>query len=225
MTGQRSGDGRHRDSDHGRGVHGVSEDVRRLAWAEPATRITVDFRNLPKEPRNPAAESALLGALMLSKRCLDELLPVLRTEHFTSRRHQDIFHAIRELHRTARPVDPVLVNDELRRRGISGWGHVSAPLVVHACLEATYFPGHGDSYATIVLDNALRRRIVQAGVRIAQFAASGLGDGGDLLEKAKAELAISTPSVIGAERPGLTVLRDVNVARSIAPHGEDQSRQ
>jgi replicative DNA helicase len=125
---------------------------------------------------------------MLSTRRLDDPLPILRRYDFTSRPHQTTFDAIRKIHLSDRPVDPVLAHEQLRRRG-TRWGHTTAPLFVHSWLQATYFPDRGDSYATIVLDNALGRRIVQAGVHIAQVAATGTSDGRELLDRARSQLA------------------------------------
>lgn len=166
----------------------TNEDVRRLAWAAPSSPATIDFSTLPEEPSNPSAESATLGALMLSPRCVDQLLPVLRVDHFTSRPHQDTFAAIEAVHAAGKPVDPLLVNDELRKQGRISWGEVKASVFVHACLEATYFPGHGTSYAATVLEFAARRRILQAGVRIAQAAARGVAELPDLMRLVAGEV-------------------------------------
>jgi replicative DNA helicase len=166
----------------------TDEEVRRFAFAGPSSPATVDFRNLPNEPRNPAAESATLGALMLSKACADALLPVLQTEHFTSRPHQDTLEAIRAVHASGRPVDPILVNDQLRRAGRLAWGNVKAATFIHTCMEATYFPGHGSSYAATVIECATRRRVLKAGIRIAQAAARGTGELPDLMRLVASEI-------------------------------------
>lgn len=166
----------------------TDEDVRQLAWSAPSSPATVDFNSLPDEPRNPAAESATLGALMLSKRCADALLPALRSDHFTSRPHQDTLDAIRSVHASGRPVDPLLVHDQLRRQGRLTWGNIKAATFIHACLEATYFPGHGDSYAAAVIECATRRRVLQAGIRIAQAAARGTGELPDLMRLVATEI-------------------------------------
>jgi replicative DNA helicase len=166
----------------------TDEDIRHLAWSAPTSPATVDFNALPHEPRNPAAESATLGALMLSKRCADALLPVLRTEHFTSQPHQETLEAIRAVQLSGRPVDPLLVHDQLRRQGRLAWGNIKAATFVHACMEATYFPGHGESYASAVIECAARRRVLQAGIRIAQAAAHGTGELPELMRLVATEL-------------------------------------
>ena len=178
----------------------TNEDVRQLAWSAPSSPATVDFSSLPHEPRNPAAESATLGALMLSERCADALLPALRSDHFTSRPHQDTLEAIRTVHASGRPVDPLLVHDQLRRQGRLAWGNIKAATFIHACLEATYFPGHGDTYAAAVVECAARRRVLQAGIRIAQAAARGSGDLPDLMRLVAGELHAVADEVTAHEQ-------------------------
>jgi replicative DNA helicase len=143
---------------------------------------------------------------MLSKRCADELLPILETGHFTSRPHQDTLEAIRTVYESQRPVDPLLVHDQLRRQGRLAWGHVKAATFIHACVEATYFPGHGDTYAACVLECAARRRVLQAGIRIAQFASRGTGELSDLMRLVASELhavgdEITVHEQVRARRP------------------------
>jgi replicative DNA helicase len=166
----------------------MSDDLPRWAWSPGSATITVDFRNLPNEPRTPAAESATLGALMLSSQCASRLIPILKPDHFTSRPHQDTFRAIDAVNAEGKPVDPLLVNDELRKQGRICWGELKASVFIHACLEATYLPGHGVSYAALVIECAAQRRVLQAGVRIAQAAARRTGDLPDLMKFVAAEV-------------------------------------
>jgi replicative DNA helicase len=145
----------------------------RSEWDGPPASMTVDFANLPEQPSFPAAETAVLGAVMLSPTAAAKLMPILRTEHFTSRPHRDTLVAVRRLWERQQPIDPVLVHDQLRKDGHLMWGETKAALFIERCLEAAYFPGNGTSYATTVLEYAVRRRAVQVGVRIAQAAAGG----------------------------------------------------
>jgi replicative DNA helicase len=125
---------------------------------------------------------------MLSKGCADSLLPVLWADHFTSRPHQDTLEAIRAVHEAGRPVDPLLVHDQLRKQGRLAWGNIKAAPFIHTCVEATYFPGHAHNYAAAVLECAARRRLLQAGIRIAQAAARGVPDLPELMRLVAAEV-------------------------------------
>jgi replicative DNA helicase len=194
----------------------TDQDARRLAFAGPSSPATVDFRSIPNEPRNPAAESATLGALMLSKACADALLPALQAEHFTSRPHQDTLEAIRAVHISGRPVDPILVHDQLRRGGRVAWGNIKATTFVHACLEATYFPGHGASYAATVIECAARRRVLQAGIRITQAAARGAGDLPDLMRLVASELHAVADEVTAHEQVRVSPRQPMPLAAAIA---------
>ena len=203
----------------------TDEEVRQLAWSGPSAPATVDFRSLPAEPRNPAAESATLGALMLSKRCADDLLPILETEHFTSRPHQETLDAIRAVHASGRPVDPLLVHDQLRRQGRLAWGNVKAAPFIHACLEATYFPGHGDSYASAVIECAVRRRVLQAGIRIAQAAARGTGELPELMRLVSSEVHKVADQVALHEEIGKPAHAPVRVGTVMATLRPELERQ
>ena len=197
----------------------TDENVRRFALAGPSAPATIDFRNLPNEPRNPAAESATLGALMLSKRCADDLLPLLETSYFTSRPHQDTLDAIRNVHESERPVDPLLVHDQLRRQGRVTWGTIKAATFIHACIEATYFPGHGDSYASIVVECATRRRILQAGIRIAQAAARGVTELPDVMRLAAVEFHAVADQALTHENIRNSTRRPIRLADAITQLG------
>jgi len=125
---------------------------------------------------------------MLSPQCASRLMPILQADHFTSRPHQDTFKAIEAVHAAGKPVDPLLVNDQLRRQGRICWGELKASVFLHACLEATYLPGHGVSYAALVIECAAQRRVLQAGIRIAQAAARRTGDLPDLMKFVATEI-------------------------------------
>ena len=67
-------------------------------------------------PHNDEAEQSVLGAIMLDKGALFEVLEVLQPEDFYSDIHKEIFDAVRDLNRRSEPVDSVTVKSELQRR-------------------------------------------------------------------------------------------------------------
>lgn len=208
------------------------ETESRSAWNGPPASMTVDFARLPEEPNFPAAETAVLGAVMLSPAAAAKLLPVLRSEHFTSQPHRDTLAAVHRLWERKQPIDPVLVHDQLRKDGHLTWGETKAALFIERCLEATYFPGNGTSYAMTVLEYAARRRAVQAGVRIAQAAARGslelpelmkfvTTELRDLADAALAHQALAAPAMTPA--PLGIVLGSVREELLTTRHAPDQS--
>lgn len=117
-------------------------------------------------PHNTEAERALLGILLMHQ---DELYTVsssLRPEHFYHARHQSIYEAILEIDRREMEINPITVEDWLAPAAApdDGWLSYLIDLV-----NST--PGYfADDYAAIVTEKALRRRLVDAGGRIAAAA-------------------------------------------------------
>lgn len=67
-------------------------------------------------PQNTEAEELVLGAIMLEREKLDDVVEVIPTkDHFYSEKHADIYDAILRLYRRSIPVDLMTVTDELKR--------------------------------------------------------------------------------------------------------------
>jgi len=67
-------------------------------------------------PHNAEAERSVLGAAMLDKDVLSEILEEVKAEDFYNENHKEIFQAIWELYRDNSPVDMLTVCEELKRR-------------------------------------------------------------------------------------------------------------
>ena len=68
-------------------------------------------------PQAIELEEAVLGALMLERDALNEVIDILKPESFYKEAHQKIYAAINHLFGDAQPVDILTVTAELRKRG------------------------------------------------------------------------------------------------------------
>ncbi len=111
-------------------------------------------------PHDKQAEKAALGAAMLSKDALADILEIVKEDDFYDSAHKEIYAAMMELFRTNTAVDLVTVCDELKRRGslelAGGRSYVAslpsdAPSAVNAA-----------GYAKIVAEKAMLRRLIWA---------------------------------------------------------------
>lgn len=68
-------------------------------------------------PQAPDLEEAVLGALMLEKNALNEVIDILKPPHFYKDAHQKIFACIHELFEDSEPVDILTVTAALRKKG------------------------------------------------------------------------------------------------------------
>lgn len=115
-------------------------------------------------PHDIDAETAVLGAIMLDQRVLAQVSAIVTEEDFYHPAHGLIFEVFKTLDANGKPIDPVTVCDELRRRerlntvgGAQYLGELTdvIPTIVHA-------PAH----AGIVADLARTRRVRDAGQEI-----------------------------------------------------------
>ena len=73
------------------------------------------FDRLP--PQDLEAEMATLGGMLLSKEAITDVIDVLRGPEFYRSAHESIFDAIVEVYHRSEPADPLIVADELSKRG------------------------------------------------------------------------------------------------------------
>lgn len=72
-------------------------------------------------PHNEEAERSALGAAMLSKDALYDVLEEVSADDFYNESHKEIFHAIVELYRQNSPVDMLTVCEELKKEKRWRW--------------------------------------------------------------------------------------------------------
>jgi replicative DNA helicase len=76
---------------------------------------TPDYGKLP--PQAVDLEEAVLGALMLDKEALTDVIDILKKDSFYKEDHQKIYEAILDLFQKSEPIDILTVTQELKKRG------------------------------------------------------------------------------------------------------------
>lgn len=118
-------------------------------------------------PSDTSAEQVLLGACMLSAEALTAAMDTVAPADFYRTQHGDLFAAFIALRSAGRPVDHVTVPDHL---GVGGLQRAGGAPYLFACIQAVPTASNAAYYAEIVAEKAVRRRLAEAGVRIAQLA-------------------------------------------------------
>lgn len=134
-------------------------------------------------PHDPAAEEALLGAMLLSRDAVAAGAAVCRPGHFYAPAHARIFAAVVALDARGEPADPVTVADELRRAG--QLDAAGGPAVLLALQANTPAVSSAERYARIVEELALLRGLIEAGGRIAELGYSLPADVGESVDRAE----------------------------------------
>ena len=144
-------------------------------------------------PQAIEAEQSALGAMMMSKDAIADVVEVLRPGDFYRPAHQLIYDAILDLYARGEPADPITVNEELTRAG--QLLRVGGGLYLHTLVNAVPTAANAGYYAQIVAERATLRRLVTAGTRIVQMGydtASGsadvVGSVDDVVDRAQAEI-------------------------------------
>jgi replicative DNA helicase len=137
-------------------------------------------------PQDLAAEQCVLGAMLMSKDAIADVVEVVRGNDFYRPAHEMVFHAVIDLYGRGEPADPVTVADELTKRGeITRVG--GAPYL-HTLLSSVPVAANAGYYADIVREKAILRRLVDASVRIGQIAYAAEGDVDSIVDRAQAEV-------------------------------------
>lgn len=137
-------------------------------------------------PQNVDAEKSLLGAVLIDGDVLNEATEHVHANDFYDKRHMMIFDGMVRLFEKHKPVDLLTLTDELKRKKeletIGGSAYLSE--------LTTYVPtaAHAESYAEIVAQKAVRRRLIKASGDISELGYNEETTTQELLEKAEAEL-------------------------------------
>ncbi|MFC7331478.1 replicative DNA helicase [Marinactinospora rubrisoli] len=150
-------------------------------------------------PQDLQAEQAALGGMLLSPLVAADVMAIMRVEDLYRPAHQTIYTAISDLLARGEPVDAVSVNAELARRGESA--RTGGAPYLHTLTEAVPTAANAGYYAKLVADQALLRRLVEAGTRAVQIGYSGDGDALDLVDRAQAEMMGITERAAGPTSP------------------------
>lgn len=145
-------------------------------------------------PHDDAAEQSVLGAVLIDKDAMVDVAEFLRPEHFYKDAHAEIFAAMLTLYEAHEPVDAVTLTAELKKSGklkIAGGSSYLTDL-----LNVVPTAAHAERYGRIILEHAIKRRLVDAAAKLNELAFSEEGSAQKILDNAEQELfAISQASV------------------------------
>ncbi len=134
-------------------------------------------------PHNEEAERSVLGAVMLNREVLFDVLEEVEADDFYNTAHKEIFNAINQLYRDNKAVDVLTVSEELKKRGVlqmaGGRAYVAQlTLDVPSTVNAV-------EYAKIVSEKAILRRMIAASEDITDKGYKATMDAKEILDYAE----------------------------------------
>jgi replicative DNA helicase len=137
-------------------------------------------------PQDIVAEQSVLGAMLLSKDAIAEVIETLREIDFYKPAHATIYGAILDIYGRGEPADAITVANYLSKSG--ALGNVGGAGYLHTLVASVPTAANGSYYARIVTERAILRRLVDAGTRIAQMGYAGDAEVDQLVDRAQAEV-------------------------------------
>jgi replicative DNA helicase len=120
--------------------------------------LSGQFDRLP--PSSVEAEMCLLASMMLDKEMIGQVVQIVTGESFYQADHQIIFDIIVKLYEQNRPIDGVIVREELAKRQLLE--EVGGLAYLAQILNIVPSSAHGVHYAGIVREKSLLRQLIAA---------------------------------------------------------------
>ena len=130
-------------------INSTSAKLSVLQASEPAAKLP---------PQATDLEQSVLGALMLEKDALTDVLDILKPESFYEEPHQEIYRAIIQLFNNGEPVDLRTVVNQLRKNGQleqSGGSYYLASLTTSVSSAANV-----EFHARAIVEYAIKRTLI-----------------------------------------------------------------
>ena len=150
--------------------------------------LDVAFTRVP--PQAQELEEAVLGAMMMDRQALTDVIEILRTDSFYNENHGKIFNVIQRMFSRSEPVDILSVTNELRKTG--ELEAVGGAYQVAKLTERVASGINAEFHARVIAEKAMKRHLISAAAKIIDMA---YNEGSDVFESIdEAEIAIKSIS-------------------------------
>lgn len=137
-------------------------------------------------PQAVDVEEAVLGALMLDKDALSNVIDSLRPETFYKDAHQHIFTAIKELFLASKPVDILTVVQQLKKSGELDL--VGGPSYITSLTNRVASTANIEYHTRILNQKQIQRELISVSTKIIRDAYEDSTDALELLDTAEKDL-------------------------------------
>lgn len=148
---------------------------------------TFQAQNMGKLPPQAVdLEEAVLGALMLEKEALTNVIDILHPDSFYKDAHKIIFQAIRHLFERSEPIDILTVTNELKRTG--ELDIVGGPYYITQLTNRVASSANVEYHSRIILQKHIQRELIRISSETIRDAFEDTSDVFQLLDKAEKNL-------------------------------------
>jgi replicative DNA helicase len=115
-------------------------------------------------PHSISAEESVLGSMILRHQAVAVAQEILQPDDFYKESHRKIYRTLIELYSGGSPTDPVVLVEELKRRGMLE--AVGDRAYIISLVDTTPNPENIKNYAHIVRDMSVRRQLIDVGFNV-----------------------------------------------------------
>ncbi|MBW1658702.1 replicative DNA helicase [Flavobacterium quisquiliarum] len=151
---------------------------------DKTTIINLEKGKLP--PQALDLEEAVLGAMMIDKKGVDDVIDILQAEAFYKDAHKHIFEAILQLFTETQPIDILTVSTQLKKNGkldLAGGDFYLIQLTQKIASSA-----HIEFHSRIILQKFIQRSLIRISSEIIEASYDESADVFDLLDQAESKL-------------------------------------
>lgn len=151
---------------------------------DKTTIINLEKGKLP--PQVIDLEEAVLGAMMIDKKGVDDVIDILQADAFYKDSHKYIFEAIVQLFTDTQPIDLLTVSAQLKKNGkleLAGGDFYLIQLTQKISSSA-----HIEFHSRIILQKFIQRSLIRISTEIIEDSYDETTDVFDLLDKAESKL-------------------------------------
>ena len=146
--------------------------------------ISLEKGKIP--PQAVELEEAVLGAMMIDKKGIDDVIDVLSADAFYDQKHNEVYAAIYQLFQNSEPIDLLTVSNLLKKNGKLEF--VGGDLFLIRLTQKVASSAHIEFHARIILQKYIQRKLISISSEIIENAYDESTDVFELLDDAEAKL-------------------------------------
>ncbi|RXJ44269.1 replicative DNA helicase [Gelidibacter gilvus] len=151
---------------------------------DKSTIISLEKGKIP--PQALDLEEVVLGAMMIDKKGVDEVIDILSPDAFYKDAHKHIFEAIFKLFENSEPIDLLTVSSQLKKD--AKLDLVGGDFYLISLTQRVSSSAHIEFHARIILQKFIQRSLIKISNEIIEDAYDETKDVFDLLDQAEAKL-------------------------------------
>ncbi|WP_053992358.1 replicative DNA helicase [Mangrovimonas sp. TPBH4] len=151
---------------------------------DKSTLISLEKGKIP--PQAIDLEEVVLGAMMIDKKGVDEVIDILSPDAFYKEAHKHIFESIFKLFENSEPIDLLTVSTQLKKDGKLDL--IGGDFYLISLTQRVSSSAHIEFHARIILQKFIQRSLIKISNEIIEEAYDETKDVFDLLDHAEAKL-------------------------------------